>query len=422
MKKTVTVAILGCGSRGTMFAGAFKSRNERFEVVALCDWNPLQIEKIHRLYGLETTKDFFSDTDFFNEKRADAIVISTDDRYHIAQCVKAMELGYTILLEKPISDRRDEIETLLDKQRLTGATVVVCHELRYGGGYVKCAELLRSGIIGKLYAIDANERVVYWHWAQAYVRGIETLSSPEVSAPAILAKCSHDLDLIQYYAQSECDTLTSIGGRVFFTPENAPENATERCLDCPNINDCPYSAKRIYVDSWHNAGEPKYDWPYNKASIEAPFTEELLFKGLRVRPYGKCVFFCNTDLVDHQLVQMHFKNGVNASLKMVYGGEPGRRISFYGSYGEIILDERSDEIEIMVYGEKKRTVKINTLTEQGNAHGGGDGKLIDDFYDIVIGEKKPQTSLIESTESHLMGIAAEESRKNGGVLVKVHNT
>lgn len=420
MKKIITVAILGCGNRGTMFAESFKNRSDRFKVVSLCDRNPVQIEKIHRLYGLEETKDYFSDTEFFKEKRADAVVIATDDRYHVEQCLKAMELGYGILLEKPISDRRDEVETLLEKQEQTGCNVVVCHELRYAPGFQKCAEMLRSGVVGDLYAIDASERAVYWHWAQAYVRGVETLLSPDVSAPAILAKCSHDLDLIQAYAQSECDTLTSVGDRYFFTKKNAPKDATERCLDCPHVNDCPYSAKLVYVDSWHKAGEPKYGWPYNKASLEAPFTEEALLKGLRTRPYGKCVFRCNTDLVDHQFVQMRFKNGVKASLKMVYGSEPGRRIAFYGTYGEIVLDERSDEIEIMVYGKEKETIRINTLTEQGNAHGGGDGILIDEWYEVLIGTQKPKTTLRESLESHLMGIAAEESRKSGGASVKVH--
>ena len=78
------------------------------------------------------------------------------------------------------------------------------------------------------------------------MRGIG--ASIELGHPAILAKCSHDLDLLQSYAQSECDTVSSVGGLDFFRPENAPEGATKRCLDCPHQETCAYSAKKIYID------------------------------------------------------------------------------------------------------------------------------------------------------------------------------
>ena len=418
--KRFTLAILGCGNRGTMFARAFQVLKEQFEIVAFCDKNPSQIKRIHTLYGFEKVVDYYSNEEFLKEKRADALVIATDDRYHVPQCLRALELGYDVLLEKPISDNRKELYALLDMQKKTGRKVVVCHELRYGAGYIKCAELLKSGVIGKLYAIDASERVVYWHWAQAYVRGMENLADPSVSHPAILAKCSHDLDLIQSYAQSKCDTVSSIGSRFFFTPEHAPDGATEWCLDCPHIQTCPYSAKRVYVDAWHEAGEPVYGWPYNKATLDAPFTEEKLLAGLRTRAYGKCVFFINRDLVDHQFVQMRFQNGVTASLKMVYGATPGRRITFYGTHGEIQMDERLDELSVMPYGGATQTLSLCTIVEGGNAHGGGDGVLIRSFYGILTGEIPPLTSLEESLECHLIGIAAEESRKRGGELVVVH--
>ena len=189
MKRRFTLAILGCGNRGTMFARAFQALSDEFEIVAFCDWNPAQMQRIHTLFGFENVKDYHSAEEFFQEKRADALVIATDDRYHVPQCLRALELGYHVLLEKPVSDQREEVTALLEMQKRTGKHIIVCHELRYGAGYIKCGELLKSGAIGKLYAVDASERAVYWHWAQAYVRGMENLPDPTVSHPAILAKC-----------------------------------------------------------------------------------------------------------------------------------------------------------------------------------------------------------------------------------------
>ena len=365
---------------------------------------------------------FAEEESFFSEKRADVMVIATYDVDHVRQSVRAMKMGYDLLLEKPISDSREEIKSLLAVQKETGRKVVVCHELRYGPGFEKLSELLKNGTIGELLAIDAMERVAYWHQAQAYVR--LQAGKNNVTYATILAKCSHDLDLVQSYAGSECDTLTSIGALRFFRKENAPEGATERCLDCPHAETCPYSAKRIYIDGWKSNGCPEFTWPYNKVSLKKPTTEEELYEGIRTECFGKCAFLCgveaNPGVVDHQLVQMQFKNGVTAVLKMVFAAEPGRRINLFGTYGELLLDERSDTLEIRRYGEEKHVLKLGTLTEGGNAHGGGDSRLVNHLYSLLIGEEEPRTSLKESVESHLMGIAAEESRLSGGKQVKVH--
>ena len=419
MIKQFTVAILGCGSRGATYTKYMLATPEKYKIVALCDPVARQIKKMHELFGLEDADEFSDATEFLNEKRADVLVIASPDREHVWQAVRGMELGYDLLLEKPISDSRDEIDLLLATQMKTGRQVIVCHELRYGKGYLKCKEILNSGKLGRLYAIDASERVAYWHWTQAYVKGVG--ASIELGYPAILAKCSHDLDLIQSYAKSECLSVSSVGDLVFFKEENAPDGAADRCVCCKYVDSCPYSAKRIYVDGWHKAGEPKFNWPYNKVSLQVPLTEEALVKGITEGPQGRCVFKCKSDLVDHQLVQMTFKNGVHASLKMVYGATMGRKYIFYCDRGELVFDERTDTIEVMPFGEEKETIDVSALVGGGQkGHGGGDSELIRELYSALAGEREISTTLKESLECHLMGISAEESRHGGGMTVKVH--
>jgi len=417
--KTLTAAILGCGSRGAVFADCMLKEPERYRITALCDPEAAQIQKMHRLYGLSDAEVFHDEEDFFARRRADILIIATPDRVHVRQAVRAMRLGYHLLLEKPISDSREELDLLLKTQKETGVRVVVCHELRYAKGFEKCTQIIRSGRLGRLYAIDASERVRFFHWAQAYVRGVGAFLSSGYSA--IFAKCSHDLDLIQAYAGSRCISVSSVGERFFFLPPNAPAGATERCLDCPHRDTCTYSAKKIYLDGWHTAGKPAFVWPYNKVSQIVPLTEEGLRTGLREGPYGKCVFTASEDLVDHQFVQMTFENGVKASLKMVFAAAPtggGRRISFYFTHGELILDERTDSIEILPFGNVTERISISALAEgSGDGHGGGDALLVHELYAILCEGAEARTSLSESVASHLIGIAAEESRKAGGELI-----
>lgn len=415
--KIINVAVIGCGNRGQCYTELILNKPEKFKITAICDTSKTQLENMKSLYNFEC-KEFLDEEEFFKEKRADLLIISTPDRVHVKQAVKAMYLGYDLLLEKPISDSREELDSLLKAQKETGKSVMVCHVLRYGAGYRKCKEVLDSGVLGKLYSIDSTERVVYWHWAQAYVRGI--WASLEKSHPAILAKCSHDLDLLQYYADSECDTLSSIGELGFFKRENAPEDSTERCYNCPHIDTCPYSAKRIYIDAWINQGRPRFMWPFYRACTTDPITEEGLYEGIKTGDFGRCAYKCPVDMVDHQFIQMKFKNGVKASHKMVFGAIHGRRIVFYCTMGEMIFDERDDSITVMPFGKEPEVINIKSIIEGGHAHGGGDSKLVDELYGMLTYENEMVTSLNKSVECHLMGIAADESRVLGGAKVKVH--
>ena len=177
-----------------------------------------------------------------------------------------------------------------------------------------------------------------------------------------------------------------------------------------------------YIDAWHEKGEPEFAWPFNKVSLVKPMTEENLMEGIKTNDFGRCAFKQRVDMIDHQMVQMTFKNGIRASLKMMFAATSGRRITFYGTYGEIILDERMDEIHVMPFGKEMQIIKISDLISKDNVgHGGGDGKLIDALYEMITGEGDGKTSLAKSVESHLMGIAAEQSRKNGGILIHVHS-
>ena len=117
---------------------------------------------------------------------------------------------------------------------------------------------------------------------------------------------------------------------------------------------------------------------------------------------------------------MQFENGVTASLKMVFSATEGRRIVLYGEKGEIVLDQRTDNVEIYSYGKTKEVRKISEYANTKDSHGGGDMGIVNKFYHILNGECTEYTSLEESLESHLIGIAAEKSRLDGGKSVFVH--
>ncbi len=418
-KQIIKVAIIGCGGRGGKAYGKIMhdSFGGKFRIEALCDINPNVLYAAAAQFRIETENLFADENIFFEKKRADLLIIATQDRDHVRMAIKAMQLGYDILVEKPLTSNKEECRQLLNVQKQYGNKVMVCHVLRYAPAFTKVEELLNSGEIGRLISVSVLEQINYLHFAHSYVRG--NWRRAEDTSPIILAKCCHDLDLIQHYAHARCRAVSSVGDLSWFKKENAPQGHADRCIDCQYVDRCPYSAKRIYLDNWKKNREFHFT---SLMTYPCPADEEHIMKGLREGRYGQCVYSCDNDASDHQMTVMTFENGVTATLTlMAFTGNGGRVIRLFGTMGEIVMDEEADYVKRKVFGKQTECWKISDLIKHKiGGHGGGDYMLVHDMYEVMAGEKRSPTTLSESVESHLIGIAAEESRRNNGELVRVH--
>ena len=237
----------------------------------------------------------------------------------------------------------------------------------------------------------------------------------------ILQKCCHDLDLLQYYASSKCESLSSIGDLKHFRSENKPEGAADRCTECKYKETCAYSAESIYIGNWKMVGSPENCWPYNAITTACPLTEDAIYQAIKTGPYGRCVYACDNDVVDHQIVTMTFENGIKANLRMTaFTAGGGRIMRFFCTDGEIELRDAENKIYVRKFNKPEEIIDVNALlNEGGHNHGGGDTALIRDFYQVLSGEIEAPTRLEGSVESHLMAIRAEQSRKLGGQLLKI---
>ena len=411
MKKVLTVAVIGLGGRGNAYANNIVNHPDEFKLVACCDLNQDRINNYKEKFGIEDKNCFLSEEEFFAEKRADVCIVATQDRDHVDHAIKALALGYDILTEKPISDNEKDCRRLLKAQKKYGGKVFVCHVLRYAPAFVKCKELLESGVIGDLVMVDHIEQVYFFHQAHSFVRG--NWRRRDQTSPMIIAKCCHDLDLLQWYIGSKCKTISSIGDLRFFKKENKPEGSADRCTECQFKETCPYSAV------WGYRCENGL-WSNNAITDVRPITQEAVDEALKTGPYGRCVFACDNNVVDNQICTMTFENGVTANLRMTAFTRHGSRIiKFYGTYGEIDFEGDRQEILVKVFGKPVERIDAAALIENGYGHGGGDAGLIKALYGLMTGESNKGTTLEASIESHLMGFAAEKSRLKGGKVIKI---
>lgn len=423
MGKRLEAAIAGLGSRGKdTYARAAKLFPDKVEIAAIADLDPAKVREAAGEYQVKEEACFASAEELLaQEKLADVMVIATQDRQHVKHAVLALQKGYHVLLEKPISPDLAECRKLVKTAKECGRQVVVCHVLRYAPFYGKLKELIDSGTIGEIVSVMALENVGWWHQAHSFVRG--NWRNSELSSPMILQKCCHDMDILLWLTGKTCKSVSSFGDTYLFRKEKAPEGAGSRCMDgCRVKEDCPFDAEKIYMDhKKYGVRSGNRGWPLDVLTLHP--TEESILDALRSGPYGRCVYDCDNNVVDHQVVNLNMTDGSTISLTMCgFTAEISRYTKFMGTGGEIIADMAENTIRITRFGQETETIDVGGMSGDLSRHGGGDDRLMEDFLDMIIEGREPDgrtTSLECSMESHYCAMAAEESRLGDGAVVEI---
>lgn len=411
--KQVRLIIVGAGDRGTVYASYAKEHPEKVKVVGVAEPRDFYRQKMMKEHDIPEVSAFTDWKDLVKEdKFADAVVIATQDHMHRDPAIKFAKKGYHILLEKPMAPDergcRDIVKAVMDKDII----FAVGHVLRYTRYTKKLKEIIDSGRIGEVISLQRLEPVGYWHQAHSFVRGNWRKESE--SSFMLLTKSCHDIDWIRYIMGKKCTTVSSFGSLTHFKKENKPANAGENCLDCTYEPLCPYSARKIYLGflTRGNTG-----WPVSV--ITSDTTKGGIIRAIREGPYGRCVYDCDNDVVDHQEVIMEFEGGKTASFTMTaFTKARQREIRIFGTRGEIYGNGTKIQIYEFLTGQ---SVILDTSSEDPSSlaeHGGGDYGLIHAFIEAVAenDSSKILSGPEETLESHLMTFAAEKARKEGKVV------
>ncbi|GGH09781.1 Gfo/Idh/MocA family protein [Paenibacillus segetis] len=408
--KKVTAILIGAGNRGAQAYAPYGLQHpEELQFVAVAEPDQGRREAFQLAHNIPDSACFSSWEDMLREpKLADAALICTQDQYHFDPVVKAFEAGYHILLEKPMSTDPTEVVKLGEYAVKYDRIFNICHVLRYTEFFSTLKKIIEDKTIGDLISIQHNENVAYWHQAHSYVRGNWRNSSE--SSPMILAKSCHDMDILLWLAGSDCRSISSFGSLSHFKAENAPPQATDRCTDgCPHAEECPFFAPKFYL------GNPS--WGY---VLSNDVSDEGIMKALQEGPYGRCVYKCDNDVVDHQVVNIEFENDVTVAFTMcAFTNEYARTIKLMGTKGEVkgIMSFNKCELEVTDFltGNKE----LISLPSGIDDHGGGDSGLISNFVELVRDNKINEglSSASVSVQSHLMSFAAEKSRLENRVIV-----
>jgi len=467
MSNPVTAILIGAGNRGMSTYGQYAlNYSDKLQFIAVAEPLKSRREIFAKKHDLKEDKCYESWEDLLKEDRlAEVAVVCTQDQFHVDPTILALEKGYHVLLEKPMAHTLEGCMKIIKKVEQTGNVLGVGHVLRYTKFFSTIHDTIRDGRLGKVMNISLRENLGWYHMAHSYVRG--NWRNVNLSSPMILAKCCHDLDLLYWMIGSLPAKISSFGHLIHFKQENAPNGAPDYCVEgCPVQETCLYYAPRIYIDIlpiiqiMESSGRKGFkilaklrknhanflsglskiipllkrlrfwsEWPVEPLYSGRPeeesgdYSDETKKQILETSPYGRCVYKCDNDVVDHQVVNIDFENGCTANLTMQgFSHLEGRTIRIDGTkatiIGEFLDSYQSLRFYDHITGNEEFLFKQALSTESVD-HGGGDKLLIDAFIENVRLKSKsqPLTNAIASLESHIMAFAANDARLKNSVII-----
>ena len=406
--------LVGAGSRGAGYAAYARAHPDAVTIVAVAEPRAAVRERIAAEHGLASgmvSADWRALLQL--PKLADGVIIATPDALHVEPAIGFAERGYHLLLEKPMAPSADDCRRIVAAVHQRGVMLAVCHVLRYTRYTEQLKALLDSGRIGDLVSLAHLEPVGYWHQAHSFVRG--NWGNEARSSSMLLQKSCHDLDWIRHVMGRRCERVSSFGSLAHFRRDQQPVGAADRCLDCGVEASCAYSAPRFYLGRVRGGHT---GWPVDVITDDR--TEAGVTAALRTGPYGRCVYACDNDVVDHQVVNLEFAGGATASFTMTaFTRQRDRETRIFGTRGELFGNGTTIELHDFLT-DRTETVSTDRASDGSIAtgHGGGDDRLMAQFVAAIALRDPSQihSGADDSLETHLMVFAAEAARRDGRVV------
>jgi predicted dehydrogenase len=410
----VRLIVVGAGQRGSTYARYALHSPDKLQIVAVADPNDHARSSLAAEHGIPTAHTYTDWRELAALPRfADGVIIATQDTQHADPAVALADLGYHLLLEKPMAPTPQECERITAAAERNRIILGVCHVMRYTRYTRMLKQILDSGRIGEIVSLQHLEALGFWHQAHSFVRG--NWRNERLSSPMLLAKSCHDIDWIRYIVNKPCTHVSSFGSLKHFRAEERPEGAADRCLECAVEPTCPYSAPRLYLGL---VAEGHTGWPVSVLTPDV--TVEGVTAALQTGPYGRCVYAMDNDVVDHQTVIMRFAGGVTADFTMTgLSRYRDRETHIFGTRGEIYGDGETIEVYDFLTRTTER-IATNVASDGSilTGHGGGDHGMIESFVAALAANDPSQivSGPAETLESHLMVFAAEHARKSNTVV------
>jgi predicted dehydrogenase len=408
------LALVGTGHRGSSFWGStvLRSFNEVVEFVGLCDTNPGRLDYVKKTMGVSCPA-FLNFEQMLQETKPDYVIVTTVDSSHDEQIVKALDMGFDVITEKPMTTDEIKCKRILDAEKRSGKKVIVAFNYRHGVHSMQVKELLSAQRIGKVTSVDFNWYLNVFHGADYFRRWHGLMNK---GGSLWVHKATHHFDLLNWWLNSEPVEVSAYGALEHYGKNNSFRGT--KCRGCEHKGNCKFywdiskdeRLTNLYVKNEHHDG--------------------YLRDG--------CVWRNEIDIYDKMSAQIIYANGVTVNYSLTtYSPYEGWQIAFNGTKGRmetwedipylqksaddqanrhaVEMSNADDAIpgefrEIMVMDNFAKNYEIFTTPKIKGGHGGGDIRMQrrifidknDNPHHVMAGTR-------EGAMSVLIGVAARKS-------------
>ena len=377
------IAIAGFGQRGKTFV-ELAQEEKGIELVGICDSNPERLASFAKKHNC-TAPLYTSLEKMLDEAKPEGVVIAVPDFAHAEVAVAAMKRGCAVLLEKPMAPTVDGCREII-KYAKESRGALLGFVLRGHPVFRKVKELLDSKIIGQVMNLQADEELFVLHGASYMRRWHRFVSN---SGGFMLAKCSHDIDILSWLIGENPCRVSSFGSVSYFTSDKLKH---EFCSECPD-KDCRFrfAGEMVYMTEDEQANPSKYG-------------------------FDRCVYTKEKDVIDHQVVNFEYPSGITATFSLdLFAPVPKRLLKVIGSTGYIEADSKEFTVKVS-FSDGRETLNFKLEQDNASGHGGSDLTLFRNFIEMVRGEKVQKAGVEAGLASTVVGVAIEEARRERKVV------
>jgi predicted dehydrogenase len=371
--KKINIGVIGCGARSRVVVNNILNyAGNNACVSAIYDPSSEAIESAHKSWSGQDFEVCTCEHDVINHHKVNFVMIFTPNAYHKKNIISAIQAGKKVFSEKPLAINLEDCIEILKVQEESNATVMTGFVLRYSPVYRKVKELLSSGTFGKIININATENRIAHGGGNSMSSSEGWRRKTALSGPYLLEKCSHDLDLLNWFAEALPLRVAGFGGLDLFIPENTG------LLD-------------------------KYG--YETYGKMVPVEK-------RINP-----FYSEKDIKDNHSLAMEYPNGIKMTFQLTLANAiPERRMYISCTEGTISLELFSGSLKYKRYSDEF----VTELGFPGGDHGGGDSIMARELVDTLLSEK--DCSMVSGVKNGLdcaiVALAADKAM-NEGIIVNI---
>jgi len=408
------LALVGTGSRGTSLWGKqiVSQFKDACEFVGLSDINPGRLAYAKEYMGVGCPT-FVNVDEMLKQIKADYIIVTTVDATHDEIIVKALNAGFNVITEKPMTTDEDKCRRILEAEKKSGKKVVVAFNYRHSVHAMQLKELLAANRVGKITSVDFNWYLNVHHGADYFRRWHGRMNK---GGSLWVHKATHHFDLVNWWLNSEPVEVSAYGSLEHYGKNN--EFRGTKCRGCEHKPNCKFY----------------WDITSNKQNVNLYVNNEHHDGYLR----DGCVWSNDIDIYDKMSAQIIYANGVTVNYSLTtYSPYEGWQIAFNGKKGRIetwedipylqktkVDEEKRHAIEmsnaddaiageaneILAWDNFGKDFEVYTTPKIRGGHGGGDIRMQRRmFTDTNDNPHHVMAGTREGAMSILIGIAARKS-------------